>query len=88
MTDEKNKKWWNFFSDNGVPVPLIRHKGRGDLVATAMVLSFATVLTSLLFNGSEVFGLTIAEIPEVVVLTVLGSVTTGYVWKRSQDKTK
>jgi len=43
--------WW---SDNGLPVPLIRHNGRGDLVATLALLGFGVLAVILLVGGSSV----------------------------------
>ena len=84
----RRARWYDWWTDHGIPLPLIRHRGRGDLMATALVLSLAVVLTSLLFAGATVplLGMKIAKIDSVVVLTVLGAATGGYVWKRGQDR--
>lgn len=86
-------KWYNFFTDNGLPVPLVRHNGRGDLIATIVVLFAACVAFLLMFGGSTYSsgGINIV-VPTlqsftsaaVALVSVLGAII-GYVSKRKQD---
>lgn len=93
------KKWYNFFADNGLPVPLVRHHGRGDLVATIAVMFAVVVAALLMFGGSSYVGPsggTLAGIKIVVpglkdftsaavaLVSVLGALV-GYVTKRRDD---
>jgi hypothetical protein len=89
----------NFFTDNGFPAPLLRHNGRGDLVAT-IVLLFAAVLALLLIlggstyvapEGSTLAGLTIIVpslsglVPALAALIPVLAALVAYVSKRGQD---
>lgn len=89
-------EWFNFFTDNGLPVPLIRHRGRGDLVATIVVLFSLVTASLLLFGGSSYVNASVGlsiKIPTldsfgkaaVAVVSVMGALF-GYVRKRAQDK--
>ena len=91
---EPKKQWYNFLTDNGLPIPLIRHHGRGDLVATLAILLCIVVAFVMMFGGSTYQGNGFnIEIPKVdtfssalvAIIPVLGTIY-GYVTKRAQDK--
>jgi hypothetical protein len=104
MSDQPNpvaateNKLINFFTDNGLPLPLIRHRGRGDLVAT-LVVYFSIILGLLLLLGGssmeyleagrkvtikipELKSLTAALAPLLATLAALW----GYLKKRKEDQ--
>ena len=88
------KRWYNWISDNGIPLPLVRHKGRGDLVATAVVCLLAVLIFVMAFGGSVfVLGGSVLTVPKLdslagaaAALVPFLAALFGYIRKRGQDK--
>ena len=80
-------------ADSGIPLPLLRHNGRPDLVASIVVLLAAVLCVSLLLGGSTYTGHGLAlRIPALAdlsaALPAVGAWAAGlvaYVAKRGQD---
>lgn len=82
-------KFVNWFTDNGIPIPMIRKNKRGDFTATCSFVAFGAGVFLLILAGNKLEFLgrtfTVPTYDPLVLLAFISPSQMFYVWRRGQD---